>query len=145
MPTQLAIVDTNSVIIISLDYVTLIFLLGILIWFVEVLYNVTSVVWRGKGVEQEGEQQQRCRSRKRKWENFVRLCVCVCVWNFVSPAPCDKQLKAMSVPNKHLVLSGNVLFLFWHQCYVVAMQWSGRLWTSAEYISFNLCLKMWFS
>ncbi len=79
MPAQLALVDTYSVIIIYLDYVTLIFLLGIWICFVEVLYNVTSVVWRGKGVEQEGEQQQRCRSRKRKWENFVRLCVCVCV------------------------------------------------------------------
>ncbi len=76
MPAQLALVDTYSVIIISLDYVTLIFLLGIWICFVEVLYNVTSVVWRGKGVEQEGEQQQRCRSKVRK---LVRLCVCVCV------------------------------------------------------------------
>lgn len=47
--------------------------------FVEVSYNITSVVWRGKGVEQEGKQQQRCRGIKGKWENFVRLCVlCVC-------------------------------------------------------------------
>ncbi len=99
MPAQLALVDTYSVIIISLDYVTLIFLLGIWICFVEVLYNVTSVVWRGKGVEQVGEQQQRCRSRKRKWENFVRLCVCeMCLQPLVtsSSKPCLCLISTLS-------------------------------------------------
>ncbi len=146
MPTQLAIVDTNSVIIISLDYVTLIFLLGIWIWFDLLKSCIMWLQWcgEGKGLSRKANSS-RDAGAERESEKTLSDCVCVWVWNFVSPAPCDKQLKAMSVPNKHLVLSGNVLFLFWHQGYVVAMQWSGRLWTSAEYISFNLCLKMWFS
>ncbi len=81
-----------------------------LIWFVEVLYNVTSVVWRGKGLSRKANSS-RDAGAERESEKTLSDCVCVCVCEiFVSPAPCDKQLKAMSVPNKHLVLSGNVLF-----------------------------------